>query len=491
MKDKYNGEEKKRVLWIASICLIILFFASLIPVFLISCYAHPLFDDYSYSAGVRNVVLSKGSVFDIVKASFDMVISTYRAWQGNYSATFFATLQPGVYKIPVYWLTTVIILGSLIVSGYLFSYVVICDFFKSKIEYALIIATIILGFQIQFVPYIQESFYWYNGGMAYSFFYSLFIIELTGLIKIFSSKNKSVILTICLSVLTFIIMGGNYSTMLICEMTLILFLVLSLLNKNHRVTYLILLLVGTLGFLTSILAPGNRVRASNNTSLNPINAIISSIKYSGKNIVLWTEINVIGLIILLSILFYYVIAETDFKFRYPAVFIVLAIGFFSAQATPPFYAMSSGGAQRQINIYYYSYYLLIAAILFYIEGWIIKRFGHIIKLSKVQTKVLRIVLIGISSIAICIGTYSYGIKNTTSGTTFLDLKSGRAQRYDAEYKRIERILEESEGDVYISDIEEYPNTFYRLGLAREDEVGFWINGDMAKYFGLNNIFLEQ
>ena len=69
--------------------------------------------------------------------------------------------------------------------------------------------------------------------------------------------------------------------------------------------------------------------------------------------------------------------------------------------------------------------------------------------------------------------------------------SKRAQRYDAEYKRIEKLLMESEGVVYTSDINEYPNSFYRLGLSKQGEIGAWINKDMAKYYNLDDIILEE
>lgn len=197
------------------------------------------------------------------------------------------------------------------------------------------------------------------------------------------------------------------------------------------------------------------------------------------------------MVILLVILFYPVVKESERKFRFPLLFLVLAFGFFAALSTPPFYAMSNQGGLRQINMYYYAYYLWLAVSVLYLEGWIvskIKEGGAFTKIAK-----FRYICIFVALVMIASGTVIYGLKSTAFFTTFLDLKSGRAQRYDAEYKRIVALIEQSgpEDVVYTSDINEWPNSFYRLGLENRGDVGYWVNSDMAKWFGVGAIELEE
>ena len=128
--------------------------------------------------------------------------------------------------------------------------------------------------------------------------------------------------------------------------------------------------------------------------------------------------------------------------------------------------MPTIGAQRQINMYYYSYYLLISLVTLYFEGWIVQKLDKkIVSNLKISKSIISIFIL-ISIVCIGVGIYRTDIRNTSFGKTYLDLKSGRAQRYDAEYKRIEKMLVESKGVVYTSDIKEYPNSFYRLGLSK-------------------------
>lgn len=494
---KKSIEKNKRIkvdlVKIVEIAVIVLFVCSLIPVLYIAFFSHPLFDDYSYSYGVHNELLRDGAtIASVLRIIFAQVKETYLTWQGCYSATFFATLQPGVYPVPAYWLTAFIIIGSLIISHIAFFYSVLCGAFKGRKEIAIIVSLIILGFQIQFVPYIEESFYWYNGTMAYAFFYSLMFFEWALIISICSQDGNHIVKSVIAAILAFIISGGNYTTALVNTVFLFLFLLYSIFFKKKKIVNLSLIFVISLAsFCFSIFAPGNAHRAANNTSMSAIGAIWASVKYAFLRIIDWTGFAQAGLIIILVLLFYPIIKKTSYRFKFPLIAVVLGFGLFAAQATPPFYAMSSAGAQRQVNIYYYSYYLLLSLIVFYVEGWFVKRVERLSALSEVTSKRIAMISVTVSVILIIVGAGLYDVRNTTFGKTALDLKSGRAQRYDSEYKRIDKLLTESEGVVYTTDINEYPLSFYRLCLAKEDEIGYWINISMADYYGVEAIYLEE
>ena len=57
--------------------------------------------------------------------------------------------------------------------------------------------------------------------------------------------------------------------------------------------------------------------------------------------------------------------------------------------------------------------------------------------------------------------------------------------------RIDKLLTESEGIIYTTDINEYPLSFYRLHLAEKDEIGYWINRSMAMYYRLKEVNLDE
>ena len=483
--------KRDSIKWI-EIAVIVLFVFSLIPLLLISFYSHPLFDDYAYSHGVHKEALREGSnILTVLKVSLTQAYETYKGWQGCFFATFLETLQPGAWPVPIYWLTAFFLIGSLVFSHIVFCKSVVCNLYGGKKENAIIIALLILEFQIQFVPFIKESFYWYNGGVCYIFFFSLMVTQWALIVNELSVEKKKNGRIILISFLTFLIGGGNYSTALINPVLLVTVLLMFALYKKRRVASLILWSVTSIVSLgISIVAPGNAVRARSYASPSAITAILSSLKYAMKCVVWWTKLPQLGLIILLALLFYPIIKNTKRKFRFPILFVLYSFGIFAAQSTPPLFAMQSVGGLRQINMYYFSYYLMLASIVFYIEGWVL---GKIKDRDKIERMVLRVEkpAVVISVMIIGIGTLMYGLRHTAFCTTLLDLKSGRAQRYDAEYKRIVELIESSDGPVYTTDINEWPDTFYRLDLRQVDDIGFWINASMAKYFGVPAIYLDE
>jgi len=220
-------------------------------------------------------------------------------------------------------------------------------------------------------------------------------------------------------------------------------------------------------------------------------AILRSLKYAGQSVVAWTNLEQVGCLLLLIPLFYLLVKKTNFKFKYPLIVVIVIFGFFAAQATPPLYAMSSVGGYRQINMYYYSYYWLIAISTLYVEGWVVHKFSSNKILSTLKTPLVSKVYILLAFCMIFIGSLLYGLKDISFYETYLDLKSGRAQRYDREYKQIIAQLESSEGIVYTTDINEWPNSFYRLQLNKKDDIGYWINNAMAAYYGLDEINLAE
>ncbi len=380
-------------------------------------------------------------------------------------------------------------MGSLIFANMFFCDTLFRAITGRKIKNAITISLIISEYQIQFVPYIRESFFWYNGGIYYTFFFSLLLIQISILIKFLDSKK--VILWIFGIINALFIAGGNYSTALVSALIAFEFFFFSILAKKDFKPYLIIAVISVIGLLFSALAPGNACRGSNLEGMGAINAIGTSVFYAGTSIIRWTGISQIGFFaLLILILFPFFKNLKGLKLKYPILLTSLCFLTFAALSTPAFYAMAIPGAGRQINIYYYAYnYVLIIPSL-YIEGFLVSKFGKKID-SFVTRKFIKTVyyfaiILSIGSIIIGVGLNA---RNLTSVVNYLDLKSGRAQRYDSEYKRFERDIELcKDGICYTSDINEWPETFYRLEITDDSN---WINSDMAEYYGIKKIIVDN
>ena len=228
---------KRDRLKLLQILVIIAFVVSLVPVLWISFYSHPLFDDYSYSIGVHKAIMVGASPVGVVGAALSEVANTYITWQGTYSAIFLFALQPGVYSVPIYWLTAFILVGSLVVSNIVLSRAVICKVLKGRNGIAVLAALLISAFQIHFVPYIKEAFYWYNGGMYYTFFYSLMVIEWAAVLCFMQEEKNKIGAMIGIVLLGIFISGGNYSTALINVLAIGLAAIVSLFKNRKKARF--------------------------------------------------------------------------------------------------------------------------------------------------------------------------------------------------------------------------------------------------------------
>lgn len=98
-------------------------------------------------------------------------MTMYHTWQGTYSACFLMALQPGVFG--QYWLGSIILLFSLAGSTYTLLYMVMRKLLhSSKLEY-LFVSTLFVLMTIQFTWSYYDAFFWYNGAMYYTLFYSI------------------------------------------------------------------------------------------------------------------------------------------------------------------------------------------------------------------------------------------------------------------------------------------------------------------------------
>ncbi len=162
-----NTKQLKIVTGIAIMVLIV----SIIPILWISQYLHPFGDDYVFGAEVYKIWNETHSFPACIQAAWNVAMTMYHTWQGTYSACFLMALQPGVFG--QYWLGPIILLFSLAGSTYTLLYMVMRKLLhSSKLEY-LFVSTLFVLMTIQFTWSYYDAFFWYNGAMYYTLFYSL------------------------------------------------------------------------------------------------------------------------------------------------------------------------------------------------------------------------------------------------------------------------------------------------------------------------------
>ena len=161
---------KKQLKIVTSVAIVILIL-SILPILWIGQYLHPFADDYVFGAEVYKTWNHTHSFLACIEGAWNVTTTMYHTWQGTYSACFLMALQPGVFGH--YWLGPIILLFSLVSSTYTLLYMIIRKLLHaSMIEYYFI-STLFVIMTVQFTWSYYDAFYWYNGAMYYTLFYSM------------------------------------------------------------------------------------------------------------------------------------------------------------------------------------------------------------------------------------------------------------------------------------------------------------------------------
>lgn len=462
------------------ICILlgILFALTLIPLLILSFYAHPSGDDYSFGRLTYAAVANGGNLIDILKAACERVAIAYEGWQGTYSAIFLMALQPGIWGENFYFLTTFFLLFSLILSHIFFFRVICKHYFQADRSTYWIIALVVLTLCIQFPPSALQAFYWYNGGLYYTFFHSLMLV-LFGIMVLAldrpSWKGK-VGYGVLLSVLCFVIGGGNYVTALLTSVVYFLALGYLCLKKRFKQNWFLVIpfviLLG--GFLVNILAPGNAVRQSLITEKpSALESVFLSFKYAVDYSNKWLTLPLVVALLFLTPFLFKMAQRSKSQFRTPLFVSFLSFCLFAAMFCPPLYAMNNVGDDRLVNILYYSYVLLFVGNLFYWIGWGIRKYENYCGKHDVSSRSLfeslttfaqKRAIPGILCLGILFSVSVYSCSDlppSSTASALYSLTSGEAQTFrEEENQRIQLYHDPSVKEVYLTPFSVQPYLLY-------------------------------
>ena len=99
-----KGEQKGLRRAICALCLLTLVL-SVLPLYLMTGYNHPYYDDFGFSAVPHQVWKETGDLGAALKAALENAARTRYTWQGTYTGTLLSTLQPGTFSEELYWIS--------------------------------------------------------------------------------------------------------------------------------------------------------------------------------------------------------------------------------------------------------------------------------------------------------------------------------------------------------------------------------------------------
>lgn len=486
---------KKQLKIVTSVAIVILIL-SILPILWIGQYLHPFADDYVFGAEVYKTWNHTHSFLACIEGAWNVTTTMYHTWQGTYSACFLMALQPGVFGH--YWLGPIILLFSLVSSTYTLLYMIIRKLLHaSMIEYYFI-STLFVIMTVQFTWSYYDAFYWYNGAMYYTLFYSMSLFLGASLFEYQLSRSaimKAIAGGVSI-ILAIIIAGGNFVSGL--GMGAILFttiIFMGLKQKKWPRFYMLILAIYGIAFTTSVLAPGNAFRQI--TVEGKPNVIIAFFMAIGKSVEFLSDsFNI------MQILIFFILAPTivqmakksHFKFSHPWLCILISMALYASFFFAHSYAMGTRGPGRVQNIYSYIHLWLIGINMYYLSGAIIRKAENKAPLSSVIVELITIskkkytnTLHYAPYFIIAILVLSVTLKETTTNRTVSLMIKGTVQKFDKEMNEREQALLNNNKAIMILK----PLTAKMPSDAFNDITiypGYWINQGIAKYYNKEKIF---
>jgi len=426
--------------WLCVLALIV----STLPLYAISFYNHPYYDDFGFSASVHQAWKDTGSLKDVFLAAMDSATHTRQFWQGTYTGTILSNLQPGLFAENLYWIGNWFILTALIACVAFFLHTA---FAKLGLErWARVsLSSLMLMLIIQFMPDVGEAFFWFNGGIGNTFVYALLALAAALCIRLYETKGKGIVQTLMLAVLMVALGGGSYGGGLFALCTGAAGLVWLWWRKGaKRWHFAALYLLFGVCFWYSMSAPGNSVRAWYiQYQGSAVKTVLQSFYYGIGQMGQYIRLPLIGITLPLMPALYDAARKSKYDFRHPWLVLLAGVCLYCTQFAPPLHAIASIGDGRIVNTYLISFVILWFFYAYYLAGHLARR----VEMPQITLRQWGAVLLA----SLCLfgtgalafrrpGDVLYGVQNLSGPSALLSIITGEAAQYDREMTAREELL---------------------------------------------------
>lgn len=497
-----NHENWHRVICLA---LIIILLISLIPVFIVAGYDCASGDDYNYGAGAHLAYLATGSVFAAIKAAVDTTIRTWYGWQGTWFDCFVFCLHPEVFSDTAYVIVPYIFVILQIICFTLFAY----HFFKTRWKLGKYlwfeVALVFLIFSFQLVPSQKSAIFWWVGSVHYAMPMCMTLIGIVLADRyLLEHRTKDLIGLIIIATL----LGGvTYPAIILTTLSIfLLWLSKAVISKNRDKKDLLLLIpfvLEMIGFIVSVIAPGNAVRSASDIkngaqpSGGAVATIIKSIIFSVQDALgffIAEKTFVIIALILIGIMTYYAVAdlikseEIEISnrlrtFSHPVLFAVTLFLLNASVYAPRLYAggeVSSG----YFNFNFWTFFMCMTALAVYLVSYVTLRYADSISHNKKYVK--GVVIMSLACVMLIIAYVGrHGVKSYTDYVCLEYYLSGQADDYKEQMK-LQRMLMSEEGvdDVIVPEVNNEQGPLMQMPVVADpDNVDNYMT---ASFYGKNS-----
>ena len=485
-------------------CLLLL--AALIPLFRLTIYAVPYYDDYNFGRFARAAMEQEQSKWAAISGALDCSRTQWYAWQGTYSSIFFMTLMPAVWGEQYYFLGPVFILLLLLAGSMVFTHVILRKVFGMEQWISLAIQAVITIAEFMFIYSAQSGFYWYNGGIHYVGMHGFGLLFLSVAICLERAEGRTAkgLLFTASVLLAMITAGSNFVTALQGLLCLLTILLVSVVVERRRTGLWLLpsTLVYIIGFGLNVAAPGNSVRARSYVGwgYGPLESIGRSFLEAVKHIPEYTGPVVLMVMLLLVPMIWQAVKSTDYRFRYPGIVLALSFCLYATGYTPSLYSLGHAGLSRTLNAVKITYLLLLFLNEIYWIGWLRqlleKRAEQTTGQLTIQKWAIRngaaawwfYVLIGVACLVIFRASSNQAGHYSSYGAYYY-VHTGEAYNFHQEYLERVAILSGPEKDVQLPAYQFRP-WFLCMGEISEDADNE-ANRSLAMWYHKDSVTLKE
>lgn len=508
MSEKTTGGKSGKKLttsgW-ALLLSVIFLVAVVMPLAWIAFYNYPSSDDFAYAGSIYWNVKNGAGLWTIFRDAYQTAVTYYQSWQGRYFDDLVSAFGFGIAIPKYYFVGTFLVLLLFLWGNLALVHKALYKILKWDNHSAWIAAIWFTAFQLLYVPYAVEGFYWYVGATGYTMTYALMLLMLCTYYEVLhtNSKKKKAGYILATVILVIMIAGSNYAGALLTAEILVLFLILTFAKKaggKQKLFAGLILAEYLICFAFNALSPGNTSRMDNVESYGVVGSVLASLKQAAVFCKEWFHIPVLFLLVFLCVLGIPQLRKSDYQWKLPGVFTLVTFGLMASLMTPPFYAGATWGPGRLINLVYYSYYFFLVSNLYYWIGWGMRKFGdrsaffRKLSLSDGLAKnsllepvwmekdsrvaLISVILLGISLLG-CMKIY--GLQSTNSTSAMLSIVKGEAAQYRLENEERWKLLDdESLTELELDDFTVKPYVLYHDDITEDPDD--WRNTTVKGFF---------
>jgi len=483
--------------------LVAVLLVSLVPLYALSFFNHPCYDDFGFSIRTHAAVRNGEGFPGAVKAAFENTVAIRQTWEGTYATSFISALQPAIFGEDNYWVTTAVLLTFFLFALWcLLREAVRFRLGAAATAYWMLFACAAFV-MIQFVPDLSEAFFWFNGGVAYTLMWSMLLVRLAVWLRMERVGNKAgaVLWSVVLVLLSAVMGGSKYTTLLFALLVDALLLMYAFSKKRPLRFVQLLCTLLTAGLMVfSAVAPGNAVRAATlSGGMNPVMAIAQAMFFGISLLGHWFSLPLVAVWAVAVWQLSGPLKNSCLRFRWPLLVTAVGICLFCAQLTPTLFTGNYLGDGRTVNTYYFGYVLLSTGLVLYWAGWLIRQSenGKLSWLRCPDHESIRVTLALVLAVLLTVGcicyhpegTLSYGPQNMASGSALRSLVSGEAAAYDeAMERRHQEMNDPAITDAVFRPVTTIPSAF--MGDAPIGVMAEYVETLYAEYYLKNSVTIE-